>query len=661
MLTINIFKMKKTAILSLSLLIGGMAYGQSSVKGEAKEGLTVMEVPAATVNHDQTEANSAATIWSEDFSGGIPSTWSQSGSPSGALWVYRGSNTTPDNTVGSQGAFAGAGAPINSPTASNGFVIFDSDFYDNGGDPTQAGMGTVPTPHTGVLETDAIDLTGHAQVEVVMSSFARNFDSRMLVAVSDDGGSTFTDTVAMHNLAVNASSANGAMVSGDISSVAGNQSNVVLQFIFDGTTGPAQGTPGYYFWQFDDVEIRDLPDHRLEFVEAAGAPPVDYLPGAAGMGQPKYGIWNSTQLRPIGADANIKNTGAQAQNNVFAELQIWDAATATVVQTLTTPTTASLAAGATLDFNSLTMSSQWTPPTNEASYLLVWRAISDSVGPGKPGMEDTDTASIFVNDDLYGLDDNETSNFFGTNSLASGTVVGAVVQYDMDNGYPSSWNKVSIEGVQIALSSQTDSLGDIEIQVFDTTGFFGNPTPLMSELFPLSGGVVGSVADFEFTQAVDVPAQGSYYVRVNFFPTTGNTVRIANSGTWAQPGLASLLISDAGDFFSGFTNSRSFEAPHIRAIVDTASDYVGLNDLDANNAFIAFPNPTTGSLNLKAGVSGKYELSVINMVGQVVRDESVEMTAGQVTNRNFSDLQAGVYLLNVVGEGLNETIKLTIK
>ena len=65
-----------------------------------------------------TSSNSAAApapVWSEDFANGIPSTWTNSTAP----WVYRGPATTPNNTVGTQGAY-GNGDPIVSPTASNG-------------------------------------------------------------------------------------------------------------------------------------------------------------------------------------------------------------------------------------------------------------------------------------------------------------------------------------------------------------------------------------------------------------------------------------------------------------------------------------------------------------------------------------------------------------
>ena len=70
---------------------------------------------------------SVAPFWSEDFSNGIPSTWINSSVP----WAYRGPSTSPNSTVGTQGAYGANQGPIQSPTAQNGFMIFDSDYYDN--------------------------------------------------------------------------------------------------------------------------------------------------------------------------------------------------------------------------------------------------------------------------------------------------------------------------------------------------------------------------------------------------------------------------------------------------------------------------------------------------------------------------------------------------
>jgi len=647
--------MKKSVTL-LAYLVGiGMVFGQNSaVVGEAQEAYTttdkVLHKPV-----ERAESGAATTFWSEDFANGIPSTWSQAGSPAAAVWEYRGPNTNPDLNTGSQGAFAGTGGggPLLSPTGNNGFVIFDSDFYDNGGNPAGLGTGSIPAPHVGVLQTDTIDLSSRNFVEVAMFARIRNFDSRYLVAVSNDGGATFTDTVELISLPTNSPHVSGEL-SADITASAANQSDVVLQFIYDGSGS------GYYYWAFDDVELRELPLHDMrytEFTDATGtAPEKDLVVGVSG--QPKYGNQVLGQLRPVGGNANIYNYGSATQTNVKVEMEIWDASTLTMVQTLSTPVIPSLAYGDTLDNTQLTFTSQWTPPSTPGDYLLVWKATSDSIGPNAPGVEATDTFSYSVNQEIFGLDDGQLDNTVGTGSLANGTVIGVVGQYDIDNSDPSLNNAVRATGAQIYISSISDTAADLEIQIWDTVGFFGAAaTPLYSELFQLNGNLVGTLVDFNFSQTVDLPAPGSYYLKVNFFPTGTNEVRVGNSQTWGQ-GVATFMQADDGRYFAGFSNSKAFESPIMRLRLQ---NNVSLSETSVDNAFIAFPNPTDGVLNMRAGVSGNYTLNIINMVGQVVRTEQLNITAGQLATTNLSDLQAGVYLLSVEGEGLRETIKLTLK
>ena len=54
---------------------------------------------------DDVRLTGIETLFNEDFSNGIPNDWTEEYSTgnSTAPWIYRGPNTTPNNTVGSQG------------------------------------------------------------------------------------------------------------------------------------------------------------------------------------------------------------------------------------------------------------------------------------------------------------------------------------------------------------------------------------------------------------------------------------------------------------------------------------------------------------------------------------------------------------------------------
>ena len=89
--------------------------------------------------------------------------------------------------MGSRGAYSGinnnpsTNDPIASATVSNGFIIFDSDYYDNGGTPGAFGSGMYPCPHVGELKTDMIDLSAYADVTLKFNSYYRTFAGQVFV------------------------------------------------------------------------------------------------------------------------------------------------------------------------------------------------------------------------------------------------------------------------------------------------------------------------------------------------------------------------------------------------------------------------------------------------------------------------------------------------
>lgn len=500
----------------------------------------------------------ATPIWSEDFSSGIPSGWTQNGNPTTAQWEYRGPNTTPDTGTGSRGAFAGNQGTILSPSAGNGFIIFDSGFLDNGGNANNLGGGTVPAPHTGVLETDTINLSGHPNVVLRMSSFARNFNSLFLVAVSNDGGVTYPDTFSMVSLGINESQPSGEVVDADISGTAGNQSNVKLRLIYDGANGNLSNTDGYYFWMLDDLEIVPLPDHELHFHA-----PQEYTRLQTGTAsQPVYGHYYTGLNRGYNGSFAVVNFGDKPQTNVKATLEVFNTATQSRVFSDSTIIATNLPRKDTFISRIPAWNNAWVPHA-PGNYQIVYKITSDSVGTNKPGAAITDSFSIVVSDSIYGLDNGAISNFVGTNSLANGNIVGLVAQYDFKDS-------TQITGAQVFFSNNTDSLGDIQLQIYDTTNSLsqGLISPIKSQLFSLSSNNLGSLSTFIYSTPITL-APGGYFLKINFFPRQGQEIAVANDASQEQPGLTSLMQDVTGSYFTGFNNSRSFESPFLRLTVNS--------------------------------------------------------------------------------------------
>ena len=106
-------------------------------------------------------------------------------------WEYRGPNTQPDLTTGTRGAYGG-NALIISPTVTNGFIIFDSDYLDNAGTQGAFGLGPAPTPHVGTLTTDTIDCSNYPNLQLQLNSF-QSFFGQAFVSFSTDAGITWPD------------------------------------------------------------------------------------------------------------------------------------------------------------------------------------------------------------------------------------------------------------------------------------------------------------------------------------------------------------------------------------------------------------------------------------------------------------------------------------
>ena len=126
---------KSTFTTFIMILACSFAFAQSADKYAAKakrstEGATQKSPTSLII---KTNNQPEVTIWDEDFGSGIPSTWVNAGfdgfgnTLDSALWEYRGTSTNPDNTEGSRGAYVGTRGPIQSASAANGFMIFDSD------------------------------------------------------------------------------------------------------------------------------------------------------------------------------------------------------------------------------------------------------------------------------------------------------------------------------------------------------------------------------------------------------------------------------------------------------------------------------------------------------------------------------------------------------
>ena len=664
---------KITSAIFMLVLSTGVAFAQSSSKNEKTSERKVMGAEEVRtgggyyVLGDQPET----PIFSEDFSSGIPSTWVNAGfdglgnTLDSALWEYRGTATNPDNTQGSRGAYGGA-TPIDAPTTSNGFIIFDSDYLDNNGVAGNFGNGKAPAPHKGTLTTPTIDLSGYSNVELSFNSYHRYFEGRALVLVSTNGGTSFTDTIAVHPLVgVNSSNPIDERVGLNLSAIAGNQSNVKIQFLFDGTfddPGASGSGQGYYFWMIDDIEINELPKHALRFTEWNDSPanaayfgPVSGLSSKLGI-MAKRASDNMDNTRAIEFDANAFNYGWGTLNNV--ELNVDVIYNGTLVGTYTSTGDTTLASGEIATYNTMNTFGNAYTPTATGTYGLVFRATSDSaevIG---------DTIDFFVTEDLMSLDWGDFANRLGTGARLGDD--GGAMASRIDITDP-----VYLTSVWVGISTASSPGATVEIEVYDTAGFD------YVAGFP-SSALKGASASYTLTQQdvddgfFEIPVfdasngpvymnGDSYFISVVMYSNAGaNPIYLANSTIIEQHFFAAIMY-DAVDarWWSGFSGSLALNSPFIRARVTKS---VGVAEQELESKVTIAPNPAVDFVNVNfTDIDGNFDVTMTDITGRVMVSQTVEVLGATQHTIDVSNLSAGVYMLNVNNGSASVTHKITVQ
>ncbi len=672
--------MKKALLLSTALLLSGVAFAQK-VQRAAPNERCVDDSPARSMSQSEV-ANyyqGETVIWSEDFASGIPTTWMNYGTAVGvadldAKWEYRGTTTTPSNAVGSRGAYAGpAGTgqlPIQSTTAANGFVVFDSDFLDNAGIAGNfCGTGALAcAPHVANLETGVINLLGHPTVDLLFTQYYRRFAGAGGVQTvpatyldfSTDGGVTWSGNVTLNaGIAVNSATTRNSAIAVSIGQYVGNQANVKIRFRFDGD---------YYFWQMDDIKIISTPKNRMTFTAGSdGSPAQDIVYGAT-QESARMGRMTLKQVRPIAFDANCFNSGQNAQTNVKLQMKIFNATTGAMVQTVNSPIIASLASGDTATWNQLnTYTTSWTPSA-VGRYDFTYNLVSDSVSIASDTL-----GSVIVSDSVMSLDNGNWNNSIGASSNTTQWGDGS----QMTN-MQELVNDEMLFGARVYLGSTSQAGAILELAVYDSSAFGGNTSGWDANKLVAYGQRVLTASDItngyaEYNFADTVTGRGvllnfsniGYYFNLTMYNNSGaNTLLIRNDQTFgARSGTKYMYLAALSSWYSGYSNSLTFNNLWIHSINCPATNAancmttsLGENPL---NEVVLAPNPASDFVNVNFGLLyGEHAVEVLDLSGKVVR--STKVMADANVPIFVGDLQRGLYLVRIAKGGDVKTFKVSV-
>ena len=579
----------------------------------------------------------SAPFWSEDFQSGIPTSWTNSTAP----WVYRGPGTPPGTGVGSQGAYDQNSTPIASPTANNGFIIFDSDYYDNNGVQGAFGTGMYPCPHVGDLRTDMIDMSSYSDVTLKMNSYYRtfagqafvdfyvngNFNSRVQVhsdiATND---ATFTDQVALVRVPF---------------SVAGN-SNVQLSFVFEGTTNVINGFSGYYFWMIDDLELMETPSFLLETVDANhGGWEVGYAT-TTGFGI-DYTFKPLTQsaANPYMFELKVANAGAKNLNGIKMNVSVNNAIGSQVFSSSSDTTTLDILDTATY------LANQTYDPATIGVYDISYWATSDSVLSS-----DTIQMQAVITDSVYGRDYGSPDGDWRVARDCGGLQLLNI--FDIYNN-----EQVSSASAHIADYSRPGTPVYAVLYEVDTTQ---SPWAFIqlaqTDDYSLQAQDIDNWINLAFKPAYSI-FPGPHAIAIGGYAHPLDTFGVSTSGD------AEVLMSRIQDNGSNL-GTQAFgywyyisNTPMIR--MNFGSTWPSTVSLEKYKNLRIFPNPAQNSLNIELldPISEEIVLEIFDIAGKLVLNERIENC--QIKTIDVSHMDKGNYMLSLKNKNYSTKTKITIK
>lgn len=651
-------------------------------------------VTQASVANQASKTNAGVVYFAEDFSTNpfVAGGW-VNGGPTGHNWEWRnpsnsigaydnnGNAITVSNStwIGGRGSCASYVAPVtatsvafgqslNSPTRSNGFVIFDSNYLDDPDDVCDgnATTNTAEAPHFGKMISPAIDMTGSTNAELIFHQGYRAFQDSVYVLFSYNGGLTWGDTVRINpNIAVNQTLPNVISQTRqkvDIPAAASGQTDFHVMFFWSGD---------FYFWMVDDIEIREKGINDLGLNGQITLGPVDL--DANGNPAARFGNYAIVPNEQIGEgmffQANLENKGKVAQPNSELKLRISNRDNNATVLVDSLPTTVNpfpVAAFDTLAFGPILSSAPFTAPAGR--WMSTVSLFSDSTE--EDSLDNVFMRPFTLTDTIYGVDSDTLHTFTtGVGSSNFGNEAGTeflnyfeLVEQDtltsvtvrFTTGTPGMSYQIVVlqpdpndflQGPRTELFTSETLVWTANSPAWQTITFFGN-----------GPGTPGAVATQD---RVFIP--GDYLVGVRLFPSaTTDNIAIRDDLSYDLPFAVSLLFLPSDNRMytnpnalvirANFGNNNRFSVAETKGLVAGVS---------------LFPNPTnTGSTTLEYELTAASEVSITvrDLAGRVVSsmNEGVRSVGTSRAQINTAAMASGIYTYELNTSNGRATGKLVV-
>jgi len=563
-----------------------------------------------------------------EFNGGLNG-WTTNGlSNPAAVWEW-----DPEGDA-STGAFWGTLGPIISPSVANGAAVFNSDYYDNGGNPDSLGFGPVPAPHTSELVSPIIDLTNETAVALQFNQFYRNFQSTTSVAWSNDGGATWSDPIIVNDdIPVNEATARD-----DVQFVrlfgAGGTDQFRVKFTFDGD---------YYFWIVDDVQIKRRDSYDLEMGIISGAP--------------NY-VTPSSQVDSIFFGAVVSNPGNADQTDVRVTATV-DGPTGSWSTTEVIPM---MASG---QFDTLFLMEGYPMDPTTGVYTITYEVESDSTD-ARP--EDNVASIDFqVANDLYSKDDDQIISATQPAGVSDNWQIGNyyIVQTD---GYMATEAIFSVASNDNAHQGQNANVFLYEIaEDDDPTTFDDNDV----EIVGIGAYSFTNEANFDvvstpledFNTGLDgVPLKPGteYLLMIEYTPDMFAPFSEIPYYTSVFGDIGTVVHDDAGDWFLGGFGAGTTVQARLRIDLVNSTE-----DLEKTGATIAVsPNPADAMMTLKVElpeIADQMTVRVMDVAGKVLEVNEFDHVQSHQMTLQTGRFANGIYTVQVTTEKGTTTRKFVVQ
>ncbi|MBN2682703.1 MAG: T9SS type A sorting domain-containing protein [Bacteroidales bacterium] len=593
--------MKNFTFLAICLFLAQLTFAQGYLSNSPKKELKSETVKVTPITKEVRESlDYGSAIWYEDFDGAMPATFSvlDYSAAGDQYWIW--------TNVGPTGAYATA--PIASTTASNGWLIYDSDVYCGASDDAYFVM-------------PEIDLSAYTNVKLSFEQFYRDYYDETTIEVSNDG-TNWTVYPVNEEINTNSSTLNPSLVEINISAVAGGMDHVFIRFHFTGACG--------YNWQVDDIALFELAPDDLVLEKI--------YPGFYYSNGGPYSKVPVLQRMGVSFGADIFNLGFNTQTNVALNVTVNDGTTD--VYDITGPAIASFA---TTETDSIGTDEAFVPEEVVADYTAVFNLISDGVDATPEN--NTDTLRFSITSTTYSrwFEYNATTSPSNYTGSADGDFLGySISMFEPDVLkslsfflHPSSTSSTTV--VPVIYENSADDIIIYEGEEYDIT-----------EQDIANGWVTIEFEDLTGTDLDVDPAGGTdYIIGLRCFWGEGTLLFGSDDSPFHAFNYTSYLKQ--ADGWGWITRVPMFELTMAGEIPVSAEENSLLNNMNI------YPNPAKDVAEISFDLASSQEVNVkvFDLTGNLVyQNFEGKLPAGKRTAKiDFSSYSSGIYSVQLMAGG----------